>query len=135
MAELLTNFLKNLGCSYCQEYEFQESLNKENYSSWKLYLKEYELYSAMLLYNEKLKKDISHLINKNDTIFLLDDNKEIVSKLEFISINEEDNNPILVVTDEYQDFYENIENIEKVYDTELNAYYIGTYNIKKCGKL
>jgi hypothetical protein len=134
MSDLLTNILKNLGCSYCQEYEFQENFTKENYKSWSLYLKEYELYSAMILYNNKLKKDISYLISKNESLFLLNDSNDIICKLEFISINEEDNNPILVVTDEYQEFYESIENMEKKYDEKLNASYIGTYNIKKCTK-
>ena len=69
MSELLTNILKNIGCSYCQEYEYQENINY--FKSWKLYLKEYEMYSAMILYNDKLKKDISHIIKKNDSIFLL----------------------------------------------------------------
>lgn len=134
MSDLLTNILKNLGCSYCQEYEFQENFTKENYKSWNLYLKEYELYSAMILYNEKLKKDISYLISKNESIFLLNDTNDIVCKLEFISVNEEDNNPILVVTDEYQEFYESIESIDKKYDEILNASFIGTYTIKKCTK-
>jgi hypothetical protein len=134
MSDLLTNILKNLGCSYCQEYEFQENFTKENYKSWNLYLKEYELYSAMILYNDNLKKDISYLISKNESIFLLNDTNDIVCKLEFISVNEEDNNPILVVTDEYQEFYESIENIDKKYDDKLNASFIGTYNVKKCTK-
>jgi hypothetical protein len=135
MSDLLTNILKNLGCSYCQEYEFQENFTKENYKSWNLYLKEYELYSAMILYNENLKKDISYLISKNESLFLLNESNEIVCKLEFISVNEEDNNPILVVTDEYQEFYESIENMDKKYDEVLNASFIGTYNVKKCTKI
>lgn len=130
MVEFVTNFLKNLGCSHCQEFEYQDNKNKEIYKSWKLYLKEYEMYTSMILYNEKLKKDISFIINKNESIFLLEDNK-IFLKLEYISNNEIDNNPILVPTDEYQNTYENIENMHKVYDEELNAYYIGTYDIKK----
>lgn len=131
MSELLTNFLKNLGCSHCQEFEFHENYNKENFKSWKLYLKEYDMYSAMILYNEKLNKDISYIINKNESIFLLDDNNEIFLKLEYISFNEDDNTSILVPTDEYQESYEKIENMEKTFDKTLNAYYIGTFNIKK----
>lgn len=131
MTELITNLLKNLGCSHCQEFEFQEN-NKENYKDWKLYLKEYEMYSAMVLYNSKLKKDISYLINRNENIILLNkDNNEIFLKLEFI-INDEYNNSILVPTDEYLDMYEKIEQLDKDFDKEINAYYIGNYNVKKC---
>jgi hypothetical protein len=127
MSELLTNILKNIGCSYCQEYEYQENINY--FKSWKLYLKEYEMYSAMILYNDKLNKDISHIIKKNDSIFLLN-NKDIILKLEYIS-NESDN-AILVPTDEYNDFYEKIEEMNKTFDEKIKAYYIGTFDIEKC---
>lgn len=130
MTEFITKFLKNLGCSQCQEYEFQE-LNETNLKEWKLYLKEYEMYSAMILYNDNLKKDISYIIKKNETIFLLDSNDNIYIKLEYISQNEIDNMAILVPTDEYQEIYENIGNMDKKFDKEFNAYLIGTFNIKK----
>ena len=131
MTEFITNFLKHLGCSHCQEFEFHNNKNNENLKDWKLYLKEYEMYSAMFLYNDNLKKDISYIINKNESVFLSKDKNDVFLKLEYISNNEEDNISILVPTDEYQDIYENIESMEKTFDKEMNAYYIGTYNIKK----
>lgn len=130
MTEFITNILKNLGCSHCQEYEFQENYNKENMKFWKLYLKEYEMYSAMLLYNDNLKKDISYLIKKNECVYLLDDKDEVFIKLEFISKSEDDHNSILVPTDDYQELYESIEQMNKIYDKDLDAYLIGIYNIK-----
>jgi hypothetical protein len=132
MSDLITSVLKNLGCSYCQEYEFQENYNKENHKSWSLYLKEYEMYSAMILYNDKLKKDISYIINKGESVFLLDENNEILVKLEFISKSDDEKTSILVPTDEYQSFYEKIEQLDKKFDKDLNAQFIGNYNIKKC---
>jgi hypothetical protein len=87
------------------------------------------MYSAMILYNDKLNKDISHIIKKNDSIFLLN-NKNIMLKLEYIS-NESDN-AILVPTDEYNDFYEKIEEMNKPFNEKLKAYYIGTFDIEKC---
>jgi hypothetical protein len=131
MTEFITNFLKHLGCSHCQEFEFQNTKNNENLKDWKLFLKEYEMYSAMFLYNENLKKDISYIINKNESVFLVKENNDIFLKLEYISNNEKDNISILVPTDEYQNIYENIESMEKVFNKDMNAYYIGTYNIKK----
>lgn len=131
MSELITNILKNLGCSHCQDFDFQDNKGNENYKQWKLYLKEYEMFSSMFLYNENLKKDISYIINKNESIFLLDDKNKIFIKLEYISNNEEDNIPILVPTDEYQTLYESIEQMEKTFDKNMNAYCIGTYNLKK----
>lgn len=130
MTEFITGFLKNLGCSHCQEFEFQDTQNKENLKNWNLYLKEYELYSAMCLYNEKNQKDVSFIINKNDSIYLMDDNNEIFLKLEYISNNENDNSPILVPTDDYQDLYEKIEQMDKKFNKELNAHYIGTFTLK-----
>ena len=131
MTEFITNILKNLGCSHCQEYEFQENHNKENMKSWKLYLKEYEMYSAMLLYNEKLKKDISYIIKKNESICLLNEKDEIFIKLEFISQSEDNTTSILVPTDDYQDLYEKISQMDKTYDKNMDAYLIGVYNIRK----
>ena len=132
MFDLIGGLLKNMVCLSCTEHEFEESHLKENYKSWKLYLKEYELYSTMILYNKELDKDISYLINKNDTIILLN-NKDIYIKLEYIS-NSNDGSSILVPTEEYQELYEKIENMEKEFDKKLNAYYIGTYDIKKSNK-
>lgn len=134
MTEFITNFLKHLGCSHCQEFEFQNNKNNENLKHWKLYLKEYEMYSAMFLYNENLKKDISYLIKKNESIFLLKDNHDIFLKLEYISNNEDDNISILVPTNEYNDIYEHIESMDKLFDKDLNAYYIGTYDVKKSSR-
>jgi len=131
MSELITNFLKNIGCSHCQEFEFQDNI-KDNLKDWKLYLKEYEMYSAMILYNSKLKKDISYLINKDENIILINkENNDIFIKLEFI-LSDENNNSILVPTDEFTDMYEKIEQLEKDFDKDINAYYIGTYNLQKC---
>ena len=130
MTEFITKFLKNLGCSQCQEYEFQE-INDNNLKGWKLYLKEYEMYSAMVLYNDILKKDISYIIKKNDSILLLDDNENIYIKLEYISQNESDNMCILVATDDYQEIYENIGNMDKQFDKDFNAYLIGIFNLRK----
>ena len=130
MSDFLTSFLKNLGCSQCQEFEFQE--NKENYKNWNLYLKEYEMYSAMILYNNKLKKDISTIINLNDCIILLNDTNEPYIKLEYIAKSDDKNNSILVPTDDYQELYQSIEQLEKKFDKDINAYFIGEFNIKKC---
>jgi serine/threonine protein phosphatase PrpC len=85
----------------------------------------------MLLYNENLKKDISFIIKKNECINLLDDKSDVFIKLEFISKSDDDITSILVPTDEYQELYENIEQMNKTYDKNLDAYLIGIYNIKK----
>ena len=132
MTEYITSFLKNLGCSQCQEFEFENS--KEYSKDWKLYLKEYEMYSAMVLYNDNPKKTISNIFSKNDSFILFDEDDKVYIKLEYISINEEDGNAILVPTDEYQELYQNIESMTKKYDKTLKAYYIGTYKIKKASK-
>jgi len=128
--EFLTNILKNFNCSSCADNEFEDNYFVENYKNWKLFLKEYELYSAMILYNEKLGKDISYLINKNDSILLIDKNEEIFIKLEYIS--NDNGTSILVPTDDYEKSYEKIENMDKIFDKTLNAKYIGMFDIKKC---
>ena len=130
MTNFITNFLKNLGCSQCQEFEFQET-PKEDLKSWSLYIKEYKMYSAMILYNDILKKDISYIINKNEFIYLLNEDDQIYIKLEFIAKSEEDDKSILVPCDEYQELYETIGNMDKKYDKIMEAYLVGVFNIKK----
>jgi len=134
MSQLVTNILKNLGCSYCQEYEFQDN-SKEKYKDWSLYLKEYEMYSAMILYNETLDKNISEYFKKGEYIALLDDKEEIIMKVEYLLDNEDENgvkNAILVPTDDYNSLYEKMEQSDKKFDTKLKASFIGKFNIKKC---
>ena len=53
----IQQFLKNSGCSYCQENDYTDP--KENYTNWSLYIKEYEMYSSLILYHEKQKMVIS----------------------------------------------------------------------------
>jgi hypothetical protein len=89
------------------------------------------MYTAMLLYNDKLKKDISYIIKKNECICLLDEKDEIFIKLEFISQSEDNSTSILVPTDDYQDLYETISQMDKKYDKDIDAFLIGVYNIRK----
>jgi hypothetical protein len=128
--DLFTNILKNFNCSSCADNEFEDNHHIGNYKNWKLFLKQYELYSAMILYNENLEKDISYLINKNESILLIDSNEEIFIKLEYIS--NDNGTSILVPTDDYQKLYEKIENMDKIFDKKLDAKYIGIFDIKKC---
>jgi hypothetical protein len=129
MTEFFTSLLKNLSCSQCQDFDINDS---DNMKDWNLYLKQYEMYTAMILYNHKLKKDISKIISKNESIILLDENNNVYIKLEFISNNEEDQNrAILVPTDEYQELYQNIEKMDKKLDETMKAYLIGKFNIQK----
>ena len=71
MKDLIIKLLDNLNCSgsYCQEYEY--NVNSENFTSWKLYVKEYEMYSALLLYNDKLNKDISERLQSGEPFSLM----------------------------------------------------------------
>jgi len=132
MTDFITNLLKNLGCFHLSESESYENIEKNDFKDWKLYLKEYDMFSAMTLYNDKLKKDISYILNINESIFLLDNKNEIFLKLEYITNNENDNCPILVLTDDYNELYEKVDKMEKIYDKNINGYYIGEFNIKKC---
>ena len=66
MLQTVQTFLKNTGCSYCQENDYSEDKNINK--NWLLYLKEAEMYSSLVLYNKQNKKDISHYCNLNDKI-------------------------------------------------------------------
>ncbi len=126
MLELIHNFLKNTGCSYCQENDYSDDKNiKKN---WSLYLKECEMYSSLVLYNKNNKKDISFFCNVNDKIKLYKDNKLII-ELEYISKSEDNNYAILVPLEKYQDYYQEIENKNKTFDKNIDSYFVDNFNI------
>ena len=100
--EFIKNILKNSGCSYCQENDYSniEDINKK----WMLYLKETDMFSCLILFNEKTEKDISFYVNINDKISLFQ-NENLVLELEYISKSEDNKYGILVPLEKYQDYY------------------------------
>lgn len=126
MLASLQTFLKNSGCSYCQENDYSDS--KEIYSNWSLYIKEYEMYSSLILYHDKMKKDISFYIKQNESIKLLKKNK-IIIEVDYISKDDVNHLAILVPHEKYQEYYENIEKKNKNFNHELNAYLVDSFDI------
>ena len=126
MLPYIQHFLKNSGCSYCQENDYTDP--KEIYTKWSLYIKEYEMYSSLILYHEKQKKDISFFITQNDSIKLLKKNKTII-ELDFISKDDDNNLAILVPDEKYQEYYENIEKKSKNLNKNLKAFFIDKFDI------
>lgn len=126
MLELIQNFLKNTGCSYCQENDYSEDKNiKKN---WSLYLKESDMYSSLVLYHKEKNKDVSYYCNINDKIKLYK-NKELIIELEYISKNDDENYAILVPDEKYQEYYQDIEKKNKKFDDKLNSYYVDNFDI------
>ena len=119
-------FLRNSGCSYCQENDYSEI--KEIYSNWSLYIKEYEMYSSLILYHDKMKIDISYYIKQNEPIKLLKKNK-VILEVDFISKDDTNQLAILVPHENYQEYYENIEKKSKNFNPELNAYLVDSFDI------
>ena len=119
-------FLKNSGCSYCQEndYNDKEDLDK----NWNLYLKELNMYSCLILINEKSEKDISFYLNVNSKIKLFQ-NQNLVLELEYISKIEDNKYAILVPLEDYQEYYQNLERKDKKYDKNLDSYFVDKYDI------
>ena len=119
-------FLKNSGCSYCQEndYNDKEDLDK----NWNLYLKELNMYSCLILINEKSEKDISFYLNVNSKIKLFQ-NQNLVLELEYISKSEDNKYAILVPLEDYQEYYQNLERKDKKYDKNLDCYFVDKYDI------
>lgn len=130
MKDLIIKFLDNLNCSgsYCQEYEY--NVNSENFTCWKLYIKEYEMYSALLLYNDKLNKDISEIFNNKNSVELMENDK-IFIKLDIVTKPNNDNKySILVPCEEHVEAYKKIESMNKKYETGIDAFFVGIYNIQ-----
>lgn len=127
MLEVLQNFLKNTGCSYCQENDYSD--NKNMNKNWSLYLKESEMYSSLVLYNKENKKDISYYCCIGDKIKLFQKNK-LILELEYISKNEEDNYAILVPDEQYQNYYQDIEKKNKKFDKNLQSYYVDDFDVQ-----
>jgi hypothetical protein len=128
MIDLITNILKNTNCSYCQENDHNDK--KEFINNWNLYLKENEMYSSLLLFNEKLDKDISYYTNKNDSISLLDSDKNIVLQLDYISNSDKTNYAVLTPNEKYIEYYEKLYKKDKK-NKKLQAYLMKeNYSIK-----
>jgi hypothetical protein len=124
--EFIKNLLKNSGCSYCQENDYNdiEDLNK----NWNLYLKEGEMYSCLILFNEKTEKDISFYVNINAKIKLYQKEK-LMLELEYISKSEDNKYGILVPLENYQEYYQDLEKKNKKYDKKLESYLVDKYDI------
>ncbi len=140
-------FMENFQCSYCNEYQnisSKDNFNKteyENedieYKNWNLYLKEFDDYSALILYNSLYKKDVIELFKKynfkkiNELVLLDSNNNNRFITLEFVSKNEDENTSIWVPSDNDYQMYERIIESNKKYDKNMEAFYIGTYNLGK----
>jgi hypothetical protein len=140
--------LHNFQCSYCNEYQnisnhenkltqHSEKQNEElEYKNWNLYLKEFDEYSALILYHSYFKKDVIELFQKynfkkiNGITLLDNQNNNRFITLEFVSKNEDENTSIWVPSEKDLQLYERIIESTKKFDTKIGAYFIGTYNIK-----
>jgi hypothetical protein len=132
MNEIFTKILNNLNCSgsYCQEYTASEGeqTNENNYG-WKLYVKEYDMYSALVLFHDGLNKDISDVFPDRKTIELFENGKSFI-KLDIITAKNKNNKySVLVPTDESMEAYKNIEAMDKKNDKNIGGLYVGTYNL------
>ncbi len=139
------NFIfDNIQCSYCNEYQNishkdnNENKEEENieYINWNLYLKEFEDYSAFILYHNVYKKDVIELFKKYNfkimnelTLYDITNNNRFIT-LEFVSKNEDENTSIWVPSENDIKLYERIIESNKKYDKNMEAYLIGTFNIK-----
>lgn len=119
-------FLKNTGCSYCQENDFSDDKNINK--NWSLFLKESDMYSSLVLYNKDNKRDVSYYCNVGDKIKLFQ-NKKLILELEYISKNEDNDYAILVPDEEYQTYYQEIEKKDKQFDSNLKSFYIDIFDI------
>ena len=124
--EFIKNILKNSGCSYCQENDYSniEDINKK----WMLYLKETDMFSCLILFNEKTEKDISFYVNINAKIKLYQKEK-LMLELEYISKSEDNKYGILVPLENYQEYYQDLEKKNKKYDKKLESYLVDKYDI------
>ena len=129
MMDLITNILKNTGCSYCQENDHNDK--KEYTNNWSLYLKESDMYSSLLLFNDKLDKDISYYTNKNDSITLMDKDNNIILMLDYISNCDKTNYAVLTPSEKYIENYEKLEKKNNIKHKKLDAYLMEkNYSIK-----
>ena len=129
MMDLITNILKNTGCSYCQENDHSDK--KDYANNWNLYLRESDMYSSLLLFNHKLNKDISYYTIKNDSISLIDKDNNIILQLDYISNYDKTNYAILTPSEKYIENYEKLEKKNNVKHEKLDAYLMElNYSIK-----
>jgi hypothetical protein len=137
MNEFFTKILNNLNCSgsYCQEYSASEGVTEnENKIGWKLYIKEYDMYSALVLFHDGLNKDIAEVFPDKNNIELLKDNKTFI-KLDIITKKDNKKNDaknkysILVPTEESMEAYKIIEAMDKKIDKNIGGNFIGIFDL------
>lgn len=134
MNEFLTKVLNNLNCSgsYCQEYSASEGASNENMIGWKLYIKEYEMYSALVLFHDGLNKDIAEVFPDKNTVELFKNGTSFI-KLDIITKKEvskkEMKYSVLVPTEESMEAYKSIEGMDKKIDKNIGGKFIGEYDL------
>jgi hypothetical protein len=88
-------------------------------------------------FNSFYKKDVIELFKKynfkkiNELVLLDINNNSRFITLEFVSKNDDENTSIWVPSDKDYQLYERIIESNKKYDKNMEAYYIGTYNLGK----
>lgn len=131
--------MEHLQCSTCHEYNqvssnysFEEESEKKTQiylqKKWNLYLKEFESYSAFILYHPILKKDIIEVFSK-ETIDLLDSSGNFIISLEFVNKDETNSTSIWVPSEKYYSLYERMMDTKRTYDPQIQAFLIGSYDI------
>ena len=148
MENWLDNIFRNLNCTYCQDYiyvnpeyvdengeirnveENNEKETKVEKNGWNLYIKEFESYSALILYHPIYKKDVIEIF-ETENIYLYDENGNKIMKLEFVNSleMEKEKTSIWVPGENYYAFYERLLEMKKKYDKDIEAYFVGSYNI------
>ncbi len=143
--------LKNMNCTYCQEYQYvyTREENEGEYSKeenerggeenenrllflkeWDLFIKEFENYHAFILYHSIYKKDIIEFIpKKTEIIYLKDEGGEVVLELEYVTKNEDHLTSIWVPTEKYYDYFEKLNKTHKKMNKEIGGQFLGTFQI------
>ena len=153
---IIERFLENLSCSSC--HDFTETTNVDSFCSplgdlsiphqtmetqtsnlnrdfkrigWCLYIKEFDEYKALILYNKYMKMDIMDVYGKDEIIYLEDGNGNLIISIELVKKDEKTGISIWVPSENYDKLYERMMEMRKNFDEEVNGYLVGEYIIKR----
>ncbi len=153
---IIERFLENLSCLSC--HDFTETTNVDSFCSplgdlsiphqtmethtsnlnrdfkrigWCLYIKEFDEYKALILYNKYMKMDIMDVYGKDEIIYLEDGNGNLIISIELVKKDEKTGISIWVPSENYDKLYERMMEMRKNFDEEVNGYLVGEYVIKR----
>jgi hypothetical protein len=134
MDEIVEYLLKHMQCSMCSDDHmvsspdlFEEKRMDVRKENWNLYIKEFENYTALVVYHPIFEKDVMEIFPQNTQIQLKDKDGNLVMVIENVSKGGECSK--WIPHEKYYTLYERMMDSSKKYDKKIKAFYLDTFHL------